>query len=81
MVPVPQWHLDDERIFDGYMQLNKYNATVWQMVYNYSSLSPGEYVFRGEIKGAQSHTAQLCCGPQPEVILNLSVAAGKFKCL
>ena len=81
MVLVPQWHLDEERIFDGSLQLNKYNATVWQMVYDYSSLSPGEYIFRGEIKGAQSPIAQLCCGPQPEVILNLSVAAGKFKYL
>ena len=77
-VPAPQWYLDDERIGLDSLQLTEYNDTVWQMVYDYSALSPGEHVFHGKIWGAQAETDRVCCGPQPEVFLNLTVAAGKL---
>ena len=76
-MPTPQWYLDDERIQAPSLQLTEYNDTVWQMVYDYSALSPGEYVFHGEIRVAQSGILKACCGPQPDVFLNLTVAAGK----
>ena len=78
VVLAPQWYIDDERIGLDSLQLTRYNDTVWQMVYNYSALSPGEHVFHGTIKGAQSVTLKNCCGPQPDVLLNLTVAAGKL---
>ena len=77
-VPAPQWYLDEERISLDSLHLTEHNDTVWQMVYDYSALSPGEYVFHGIIEGAQSSTTQICCGPLPEVFLNLTVAAGKL---
>ena len=77
-MPAPKWYIDDERIGLDSLQLTEYNDTVWQMVYDYSALSPGEYVFHGEIDGAQGGTARICCGPQPEVFLNLTVAAGRL---
>ena len=77
-VLAPKWYLDDERIQAPSLQLTEYNDTVWQMVYNYSALSPGEYVFYGNISGKAGNTVRKCCGPQPEVFLNLTVAAGKL---
>ena len=77
-VLTPQWYLDEQRIQAPSLQLTEYNDTVWQMVYDYSALSPGEHVFNGTIEGAQSPILQDCCGPQPEVFLNLTVAAGKL---
>ena len=75
-VLAPKWYLDDVRIGLDSLQLTEYNDTVWQMVYDYSGISPGEHVFHGKIGGAQAETD--CCGPQPEVFLNLTVAAGKL---
>ena len=77
-VLAPKWYLDDERIQARSLQLTEYNDTVWQMVYDYSALSPGEYVFHGNISGKAGNTVRQCCGPQPEVFLNLTVAAGKL---
>ena len=77
-LPAPKWYIDDERISLDSLQLTRYNDTVWQMVYNYSALSPGEYVFHGIIEKLQSQILRVCCGPWPEVFLNLTVAAGKL---
>ena len=77
-LPAPKWYIDDERISLDSLQLTRYNDTVWQMVYNYSALSPGEYVFHGRIGVEISDILKACCGPLPEVFLNLTVAAGKL---
>ena len=77
-VPPPKWYIDDEHIGLDSLQLTRCNDTVWQMVYNYSTLSPGEYVFHGKIELEQSKIIRDCCGPQPVVFLNLTVAAGKL---
>ena len=72
------WYLDKEHISLDSLQLTRYNDTVWQMVYNYSALSSGEYVFHGRIGVAPSVLVQACYGPQPDVFLNLTVAAGEL---
>ena len=77
-VPPPKWYIDDEHIGLDSLHLTRCNDTVWQMVYNYSGISPGEHVFRGKIEKAPSQILRDCCGPQPEVFLNLTVAAGKL---
>ena len=77
-VPAPKWYLDDQSIWNNSLQLTRYKDTVGKMVYDYSAISPGEHVFHGRIEGAQSGTLRVCCGPLPEVFLNLTVAAGKL---
>ena len=69
----PQWDLDGQPIVPT--SVSRYNDTVWQMKYNYSSLCPGEYVFHG--KEREQSAIERCCGATPEVSINLTVTAGK----
>ena len=69
----PRWDLDGQPIVPT--SVSRYNDTVWQMKYNYSSLCPGKYVFHG--KERDRPNLDKCCGATPEVSVNLTVTAGK----
>ena len=69
----PQWDLDGQPIVPT--SVSRYNDTVWQMKYNYSSLCPGEFVFHG--KEREQPAIEKCCGATPEVLINLTVTCGK----
>ena len=73
---LPQWYIDNEPISPH--SIAEYNSTVWRMVYDYSGLSPGEHVFHGKLEQAPGPLLQTCCGPLPEVFLNLTVEAGEI---
>ena len=73
IIAKPQWDLDGQPIVPT--SVSRYNDTVWQMKYNYSSLCPGEYVFHG--KEREYAVIETCCGATPEVSVNLTVTAGK----
>ena len=74
LVAEPQWDLDGQPIVPT--SVSRYNDTVWQMKYNYSSLCPGEYVFHGKER-KQPQRVERCCGATPEVSINLTVTSGK----
>ena len=72
-VPPPMWELDGQKISPT--SKTECNDTVSKMVYDFSGLCPGEYVFHG-ISRAGPH--EVCCGPAPEVSINLTLTASKI---
>ena len=73
---IPKWYLNDEPVSP--YAVTEYHGTVWRMVYDYSGLNPGRYVFHGKIVQTIGSLLQTCCGPLPEVFLSLTVEDGEI---